>query len=214
MSEHSTAGRRPVPSAIIWVLAATLGVASCSAGSGNSTAPPATQTPSKAPAPTTSSSSSAPSTSSAPQFKQDPVDAAFGAKLGALCQDWNNFASYHQYPGVADPQAATVDELAKIANWIGSLPMNHELVAKAAGLGAPAKGTDAWGNVLKDLALYEKSIAAAAAAAKAGNLQEWKPAEESWSAARETVREGLVKAGVGAQSTCSLLFARPAGHGN
>ena len=188
-------------------------MASCSAGSGNSTGPPATQTPSNSSAPTTPSSSPA-SSNSAPQFTQDPIDTAFASKLGVLCQDWNNFASHHQYPGVPDPQAATVQELAKIGDWINSLPMNHELVAKAAGLGAPTAGTEAWSRVLEDFALYEKSIATAAAAAKARNLQEWKPAEESWSAATETVREDLVKAGVGAQSTCSFPFARPAGHGN
>jgi hypothetical protein len=83
-------------------------------------------------------------------------------------------------------------------------------VAKAAGLGAPTAGKEAWARVLEDFALYEKPIATAGAAAKTGNLQGWKPAEESWSAARETVREDLVKgAGVGAESTCSLLFAPP-----
>lgn len=212
MSEHAPADRRAVGSAVAWVLATTLAIAGCSAGSGNSTAPPGTQSSTSSSAPTTPSSS--PASSSAAPFKQDPVDAAFAKRLDALCQDWNNVASYHQYPVVADPQAATVQELAKIGEWVDSLPMNRELVAKAAGLGAPTAGTEAWGRVLADFALYETSIATAAAAAKAGNVQAWKPAEESWSAARETVREDLVKAGVGAQSTCSFLFARPAGHGN
>jgi hypothetical protein len=149
-------------------------------------------------------------TATAPGFKQDPVDSVFAKKMEALCNDWNSFASNHQYPGAANPQAATVDELPKIGAWIDSLPINHELVTRAAGLGTPAAGATAWARVLDDFARYEKSVATAVAAAKAGNLQAWKSTEESWAAARDTVREDLLKAGIGSQSTCSLPFMRPA----
>ena len=88
MSQHSPASRRAVRSAALCVLATMLAIAGCSAGSGNSTGTPATQTPSSSSATTTRSSSS-----SAAQFKQDPVDTAFAKELDALCQDWNNFAS-------------------------------------------------------------------------------------------------------------------------
>jgi hypothetical protein len=152
--------------------------------------------------------------STAPPFKQDPVDKAFAMKVDAVCQDWLNYASYHQYPGVADPQAATVDELSKIADWINTMPIHRDLVAKTTALGSPATGTAAWARVLADFASYQQSVAAAGAAARSGSHQAWKPAEDSWSAARDTVLHDLVEAGIGAQSPCSLLFARPAGHGN
>jgi hypothetical protein len=206
--------RRTVRSAAVWSLAITLGVGGCSGGSEALAGAPAGQ-PSRNPSAPTSTVPSSPSpTATAPAFKQDPVDSAFAKKLEALCNDWNNFASSHQYPGAANPQAATVEELPKIAAWMDSLPINHELVARAAGLGTPAAGTTAWARVLDDFARYEKSVATAAAAAKAGNLQAWKTTEESWAAARDTVREDLLKAGIGNQSTCSLPFIRPASHGN
>jgi len=133
--------------------------------------------------------------------------------VDALCQDWNNFASNHQYPGAANPQAATIEELPKIAAWIDALPINHEIVVRATGLGTPAAGTAAWARVLADSATYQEAVATAMAAAKAGNLQAWQSAETSWGAARDTVREDLLEAGIGGHSTCSLTFARHASHG-
>ena len=160
---------RGLRTAAIWSLALAMGSGGCSTQSGPSAAVPATQ-PSTNTVASGSTLSSSP-TATAPGFKQDPVDAAFAKKMEALCNDWNSFASTHQYPGAANPQAATVEELPKIGAWIDSLPINHDLVTRAAGLGTPAAGATAWARVLVDFARYEKSVAAAAAAAKAGNLQ-------------------------------------------
>ena len=126
----------------------------------------------------------------------------------------SHFANYHQYPGVADPQAATVQELAKIGDWVNSLPMNHELVAKAAGTRRAYRWDRGLVPRTRRLRPVREVHRYSRRGGQAANLQEWKPAEESWSTARETVREDLVKAGVGAQSTCSFHFARPACHGN
>jgi len=212
MKTHSPADHRAVRSASVWVLASTLAVGGCSASSeasrGASVAQPS---PNISAATTSSSTSSATSTPSA--FKQDSVDSAFAKKLGALCNEWNAFASSHQYPGAANPQAATVEELPKIGAWLDSLTINHELVARTTGLGTPAMGTAAWARVLDDFAQYEKAVTAAAAAAKTQNVQRWQSAEASWAAARDTVREDLLKAGIGGQSSCSLPFIRPASHG-
>ena len=156
MSAHSPANRRALRSAAIWSLALALGVGGCSASSGTSagdSAGPPSRTPSP---PTTTSSPSPSSTATTPAVKQDPVDSAFAAKVDALCQDWNNFASNHQYPGAANPQAATIEELPKIAAWIDALPINHELVARATGLGTPAAGTAAWARVLADSATVSR----------------------------------------------------------
>jgi hypothetical protein len=140
------------------------------------------------------------------------VDTAFANKLGALCNEWNIFASTHQYPGGANPQAATVEELPKIGAWIDSLTINHELLVKATALGTPATGQGSWARVLEDFASYEKAVATAATTAKSGGLPAWQSAEASWSAARDTVREDLLKAGIGGQSNCTLPFIRPAAH--
>ena len=205
------AGRWAMQCAAIGSMALLLGVGGCSASNG-STAPPAQ------PAPTSSVISTTPSPSltaspTATAFKQDPVDAAFAKKMGALCNEWNSFASNHQYPGVANPQAATVEELPKIAAWIDSLTINHELLAKSTALGTPATGQASWARVLDDFASYEKAVATAATAAKSGGLQAWQSAETSWSAARDTVREDLLKVGIGGQSSsCTLPFIRPAAH--
>lgn len=207
MSTHTGAEHGAV---LAWALAVTLAVGGCSAASEASGASgrQASPTPSAA---ATSSATPSTTTTEAP-FKQDSVDSAFAKKLNTLCNDWNSFASTHQYPGGAGPQAATVEELPKIAAWLDSLTINHELVAKATGLGTPATGGTAWARVLEDFARYEKAVATAAAAAKTGSLERWQSAEASWSAARDTVREDLLKAGIGAQSSCSLPFARPVGH--
>ena len=212
MNTHTRRDHRAVRSAGVWSLALTLAVAGCSAGSEAIPGAPAGQ-PSPSPSAVTGSSSAASSTATTTAFKQDSVDSAFAKKLGALCNDWNSFASSHQYPGAANPQAATVEELPKIGAWLESLPINHELVARASGLGTPATGSSAWARVLEDFAQYEKAVATASAAAKAGDLQRWQSAEASWAAARDTVREDLLKAGIGAQSSCSLPFIRPASHG-
>jgi len=139
MKTHSPADHRAVRSASVWVLASTLAVGGCSASSeasrGASVAQPS---PNISAATTSSSTSSATSTPSA--FKQDSVDSAFAKKLGALCNEWNAFASSHQYPGAANPQAATVEELPKIGAWLDSLTINHELVARTTGLGTPGDG--------------------------------------------------------------------------
>jgi len=142
------------------------------------------------------------------------VDAAFAHRLGAVCDEWNSFASTHQYPGSTHPQAATVVELPKIGSWIDSLTINHELVARTTALGTPTSGATAWARVLEDFARYEKAVATAAAAAKEADLQAWQPAEASWSAARESVSSDLLLAGIGGRSSCALPFIRPAGHGN
>jgi hypothetical protein len=207
MSTHTSAGHRAV---VVWSLALTLAVGGCSAGSEVVPNAPASQPSPNAsaattPAPTTSS------TATASAFQQDPVDAAFIKKLNALCNDWNSFASTHKYPGATHPQAATVEELPKVGAWLDASTMNHELVAKATGLGTPATGSAAWARVLEDFAQYEKAVASAAATAKTGSLERWQSAESSWAAARDTVREDLLKAGIGAKSSCSLPFSRPAG---
>jgi hypothetical protein len=211
MSSPGPARHRTVRSVPVWAMALTLAVAGCSAGSealgtSGGQAPP---TPSAA----MTASSTPSSTTTAPAFKQDSVDSAFAKKLDGVCNDWNSFASSHQYSGGANPQAATVEELPKMAAWLDSLTINHELVAKATGLGTPATGSTAWARVLEDFAQYEKAVATAAAAAKTGSLERWQSAEGSWSAARDIVREDLLKAGIGAKSSCSLPFIRPAGHG-
>lgn len=209
VSAHTLATRWAKDPAVFWVLALILGVAGCSAGSAGPTG--ASASPTSAPSSATITAPS--STTTATAFKQDPVDSAFAKKLAALCNDWNSYASSHQYPGTANPQAATVEELPKIGAWLDSLTINHELVAKAAGLGTPAAGTASWAHVLEDFAQYERSVASAATAAKAADLQAWKTAEASWGVARDTVREDLLKAGIGGQSSCSLPFIRPAAHG-
>jgi hypothetical protein len=204
------AGHRAVQWAAIGSMALLLGVGGCSASSGG-TAPPAQPAPPSSAIPTTPfSSPTASATASA--FKQDAVDTAFANKLGALCNEWNIFASNHPYPGVANPQAATVEELPKIGAWIDSLPINHELLAKATALGTPTTGRGSWAHVLEDFASYEKAVGAAATAAKSGGLQAWQSAEASWSAARDAVREDLLKVGIGGQSNCTLPFIRPANH--
>jgi len=211
MSRHTPAGHRALRSAPVWSLALALTVGSCSAGSEAFPGASAGQPSPNASAATTSSTPSPTATPTA--FKQDSVDSAFAKKLGALCNGWNAFASSHQYPGAANPQAATVEELPKIGAWLDSMTGSHELVTKATGLGTPATGTTAWARVLEDFAQYETAVTTAAAAAKAANLQRWQSAEASWAAARDTVREDLLKAGIGAQSSCSLPFIRPASHG-
>jgi hypothetical protein len=212
MNTHSPVEHRALRSVLVSSLILALAVGGCSAGSQAVPDAAASQPSANASAATTPSPTPA-STDSASAFKQDSVDSAFAKKLGALCNDWNSFASTHPYPGTANPQSATVEELPKIGAWIDSLTINHELVVKATGLGTPATGSTAWARVLEDFAQYEKAVATAAAAAKAGSLQRWQSAEASWSAARDTVREDLLKAGIGAQSSCSLPFIRPASHG-
>ena len=169
MTSLDRAGRWAVQCAAIASMALLLGVGGCSASSGGA-APPAQ------PAPTSSVISTTPSPSltasaTASAFKQDPVDAAFANKMGALCNEWNSFASTHQYPGAANAQAATVEELPKIAAWIDSLTINHELLAKATALGTPATGQASWPRVLEDFASYEKAVATAATTAKSGGLR-------------------------------------------
>lgn len=45
-----------------------------------------------------------------------------------------------------------------------------------------------------------------------GDLPAWQTTEVAWSAARDKVREDLLEAGIGAQSSCSLRFINvPAG---
>jgi hypothetical protein len=212
MSPQTPGDHRAIRFAPVWSLALTLAVGGCSAGSDAFRGASAGQASSNPSAVTTSSSTPS-STATSSAFKQDSVDSAFAKRLNALCNDWNTFASSHQYPGAANPQAATVEELPKIGAWLDSLTINHELVTRATGLGTPATGTTAWARVLEDFAQYEKAVTTAAAAAKTANLQRWQSAEASWAAARDTVREDLLKAGIGAQSSCSLPFIRPASHG-
>lgn len=212
MTSLDFAGRRAVRCAAIGSIALLLGVGGCSASSGG--AAPAAEPAQSSSAISTTPSSSPSASATSPAYKQDPVDSAFAKKMGALCQGWNNFASSHPYPGAANPQAVTVEELPKIGAWLDSLTINHELVAKATGLGTPATGQAGWAHVLVDFASYEKSVALAATAAKSGSLQAWQSAEASWSAARDTVREDLLKVGIGGQSSsCTLPFIRPASHG-
>jgi hypothetical protein len=214
MSVQRPADRRAKRVAVISSLALVLAVDGCSIGSNNSAGGSAGQAapiPSATPITSTSPPSS---TTTSPGFKQDPVDSGFAQKLAALCNDWNSFASSHQYPVGPNPQAATREMLPKIGAWMDSLPINHELVARARSLGAPATGTVAWAHVLESFTQYQESVTSAAAAAKAADLQAWQTSEVAWSAARDNVREDLLKAGIGAQSSCSLPFIRPSGHGD
>ena len=210
MSAKKSTDRRTIRSAAFCALLLAPEVAGCSPGAKD---PGSAGQVSSNPI-GTSSASPSPSTltTTASVFQQNPVDSAFAKKVGALCDEWNSFASNHQYPGVANPQAITREELSKIGAWMDSLPINHELVTKATGLGTPAEGASAWAHVLEGFTEYQKAVTAAANAAKVGELQAWQTAEKSWSAARDKVREDLLQAGIGAKSSCSLPFIRPAGH--
>ena len=114
-ADHCVAG-----SGLVWVFAVTLAVGGCSSGSealraaGGQASPTASATASSTPSSTTTEHA----------FKQDSVDSAFAKKLGALCNDWNSFASSHQYSGGANPQAATVEELPKMAAWLDSASLD------------------------------------------------------------------------------------------
>jgi hypothetical protein len=199
------------PRAAAALLAVTVAAGGCSAGSEGVTGNPGGPTSSNAA--TRPAAPSASSTTTATGFKQDPVDPAFAKNLGALCNDWNSFASNHPYPGAPNPEAVTVEELPKISAWLDSLTMNRELVARATKLGTPATGQTAWARVLEDFAQYEKAVATAARVASTADRQAWQSAEASWAAARDLVREDLLIAGIGGQSSCSLPFIRPASHG-
>ena len=194
-----------------WVTGAVglvLVVAGCTTGTGGTASPTSRSTP---PASSTAAPSSSPSTSTTgSSVTSDPVDAAFRKKVDTMCGEWLQYATNHQYPYEnANPDVATAAQLPTIAAYLDSVPMNHEAVAKATALGAPAQGGGAWAAVVKDMDRFQVAAAAAIASAKTGDVAAWKTSAATWAAAREAVRADLIVAGVsGPQNSCQFLFSR------
>ena len=126
MNTDSPVEHRAIRSVPVWSLILALAVGGCSAGSQAVPDAAAGQPSPNASAATTPSPTPS-STDTASAFKQDSVDSAFAKKLDALCNGWNSFASTHPYPGTANPQAATVEELPKIGAWLDPVARREPL---------------------------------------------------------------------------------------
>jgi hypothetical protein len=198
------------------LFATTVGVAvllsACS--SGDAAPPPAVtvSATSSSSAPGASAASS-PSTSAAP-VKVDPVDAAFKAKVDALCQRWLADPNRSKAPFyMGNPLSLTAAQLPEAGSWWDSLAVNHELVGSMSQLVAPAKGTDSWSSLLSDFKAFQDRMTASIAAAKASDLSGWSTQVSATESAKEAIRSDLTRGGFSFNDPCQIVFARDASAG-
>jgi hypothetical protein len=175
-------------------------------------APAAASSPSTTGA-STSTTSTTPATY-APPAKSDPVDAAFRARVGTLCQGWLTDINKHGPPFyMGNPLALTSAQLPQAGSYLDSLAINHDLVSSTSNLGSPSAGQESWSTLRSDFTEFQKDQAAAIAAAKASDLAGWVASASAADATRKTIVDDLGRAGFIVGDLCRIPFAQPAYHG-
>jgi hypothetical protein len=148
-------------------------------------------------------------------MKYDEVEAAFKAKVDALCQSWLADANKHPAPSfyVGNPMAIDAARLPQVASWLDSLAVNHDLIQSVAKLGAPAKGAQSWSALGTHFAAFQADQTAAIAAAKASDLNGWTTAAGAADKERDEILSGLITSGFPFSDSCQVVFTRGAYHG-
>jgi hypothetical protein len=164
---------------------------------------------------TSSVSSSSQSTNPTPvssSAHEDPVDAAFAAKVEALCVEWLRAGQAHQYTGEGGPGVATAAQLPTVAADLLAQPVNHEAQARLTAIGTPAQGTKDWVTVLADVGHFQTAAAQALAAARTADVSAWQTAFSRFESAKDAVRSDLAQSGFKASGSCQLVFWRTTEH--
>ena len=200
--------------AFLGAICAALAVAAVSGCSGSGPtgqppSPPASSSP-QAPSSTTATASS--STTSRPALKDDPVDAAFHAKVETMCLSLLTDKIKHQAPdgfSVTNPDPAT---FAAAASAIDAQTITHSLANTASSLGSPKTAASSWSAVMADFATYEKDAQASVAAAGTGSVAAFGSTLTTLESVKSTIRDDLRAVGFGNRSSCDQLFAPGGGH--